>query len=147
LIPARDRIEFLGFGVTYLHSEPGCPVALLHWDAPPGAGGIPVHVHERTEEGFYVLRGRLALWVDGEESVHAVGSYTVVRPGQPHSFWNPADEPAAYLTPIAPGGFEDYLRELAAGLRRARSADEAAALRARLAARHDIVVVGPPPRP
>ena len=132
--------------MTYLHSKPNGPLSLLEWHAPPGAGGIPIHVHERTEEGFYVLRGRIALWVDEDELVHGPGSYTVVRPGQPHSFWNPGDEPAAYLTPITPGGFEDYLRELAIGLQRARSEDEAAALRERLGERHDITVVGPPPR-
>ena len=73
------------------------------------------------------------------------GSFTVVRPGQRHSFWNPGDGPAAYLTPIAPGGFEDYLRELAIGIRRARSEDEAATVRERLGQRYDITVVGPPP--
>ena len=41
--------------------------------------------------------------------------------GQRHTFWNPTDEPAACLTPIAPAGFEEYLRELALGLERATS--------------------------
>ena len=140
-----ERIDFLGFEVTYLHAE-GDGVAMLEWSAPRGAGGIPIHVHEHTDEGFYVLRGRLGLWIDGEELVRDAGSYTVVRPGPRHSFCNPSDEPAAYLTPIAPAGFADYLRELAAGLARTRSEEGAAALRARLAARNDITVVGPPPR-
>jgi hypothetical protein len=52
-----------------------------------------------------VLRGRIALWLEGEEVVREAGSYTVVPPGQQHTFWNPTDEPAAYLTPIAPAGF------------------------------------------
>jgi mannose-6-phosphate isomerase-like protein (cupin superfamily) len=144
--PERERIELVGFEVTYLHSEPDGPVSLLEWHASPGAGGIPIHFHEQTEEAFYVLRGQIALWVDGEELIREAGSYTVVRPGQRHTFWNPANEPAAYLTPIAPGGFEDYLRELALGLREAASEEEAAALRERLGDRHDITVVGPPPR-
>jgi mannose-6-phosphate isomerase-like protein (cupin superfamily) len=141
-----QRLELLGFRVTFLHAEPDSPVSMLEWDAPPGAGGIPLHVHERTTEGFYVLRGRIALQLGEERVVRGAGSYTVVPPGHPHTFWNPGDEPAAYLTPIAPGGFEGYLRELALGLAAAPSEPEAAALRARLAERYDITVVGPPPR-
>ena len=143
--PNADRIGLLGFGVTYLHRETDSGRALLSWDAPPRAGGIPVHVHERTEEGFYVLRGQLALWRDGDVVVRGTGSYTVVRSGQQHSFWNPADEPAAYLTAIVPPGIADYLRELAQGLRDAQSEEQATALRARLSARYDFRVVGPPP--
>jgi mannose-6-phosphate isomerase-like protein (cupin superfamily) len=94
----------------------GGRVSLLEWHAGPRAGGIPVHLHERTEEAFYVLRGQIALWLEGEEVVRDAGSYTVVAPGQRHTFWNPTDEPAAYLTPLAPAGFEEYLRELALGL-------------------------------
>jgi mannose-6-phosphate isomerase-like protein (cupin superfamily) len=141
-----ERIKLLGFEVTYLHSEPNGRVSLLEWHAGPQAGGIPVHVHEHTEEAFYVLRGKIALWLEGEKVVRDAGSYTVVPPGQQHTFWNPTDEPAAYLTPIAPAGFEDYLRELALGLESATSQEEGAALRGRLAERHDITVVAPPPR-
>ena len=140
-----ERIELLGFQVTYLHSQPNSGVSLLEWRAPPGAGGIPIHVHERTEEGFYVLRGQIALWMDDDEYVRGAGSYTVVHPGQRHSFWNPGNGPAAYLTPIAPSGFEKYFRELAVGRQRARSEEEAAALRHKLGERYDITVVGPPP--
>jgi mannose-6-phosphate isomerase-like protein (cupin superfamily) len=144
--PEPERIGLLGFEVTYLHSEPGARVSLLEWHAKPRAGGIPIHFHEHTEEAFYVLRGQLALWLDDEEVIREAGSYTVVPPGHQHTFWNPAEEAAVYLTPIAPGGFEDYLRELALGLQGAASDEQAASLRKRLSERHDIRVVGPPPR-
>jgi hypothetical protein len=68
-----------------------------------------------------------------------------VAPGRRHAFWNAGSEPAAYLTPIAPAGLERCFRELADGLSRAPSADEAAALRRRLSETYDIVVAGPPP--
>jgi mannose-6-phosphate isomerase-like protein (cupin superfamily) len=140
-----ESLELLGFRVTF-HSQPNSSIALMEWEAPPEAGGIPVHVHEHTEEGFYVLRGELALWADDTLVVRGPGSYTVVRPGQRHSFWNPADRPAAYLTPISPAGVGDYLRELAVGLAAAQSEAETAALRIRLAERYDVTVVGPPPQ-
>jgi oxalate decarboxylase/phosphoglucose isomerase-like protein (cupin superfamily) len=116
---------------------------LLEWHAPPGGGAPPIHFHDHTEEGFYVLRGQIALLIDDEELVRGVGSYTHVRPGQRHTFWNPGVEPAAYLTLISPSGFEIYLRELARGLEQVRSEEEAAALRKRLGDGYDVTVVGP----
>jgi oxalate decarboxylase/phosphoglucose isomerase-like protein (cupin superfamily) len=101
-------------------------------------------VHDRTE-AVYVIGGELALWIDDDIVVHRPGSYIVVAPGRRHAIWNPADEPAVYLTVISPKGFERYLAELAKGLREATSPDAAAALRSRLGMLYDITVVGPPP--
>jgi mannose-6-phosphate isomerase-like protein (cupin superfamily) len=140
-----EAFELLGFRVTCLHADRHSRFSLLRWDAPAGAGGIPMHFHAHTEEGFYVLAGKLGLSLDGQEVVCRPGAYTAVAPGQHHSFWNPGKDPAAYLTPIAPGGFEDYLRSLAGGLHEARSDEQAAALRQQLSEAYDIVVVGPPP--
>jgi mannose-6-phosphate isomerase-like protein (cupin superfamily) len=139
-----EAIELLGFRLTF-HSKPGSRIALVEWEAPPVAEGVPLHVHAHTEEGFYVLRGELALLVEDTVLRQGAGSYTIVRPGQRHSFWNPAARPAAYLTPISPGGVAEYLRELAIGLRRGRSETETAALRERLGERYDVTILGPPP--
>ena len=138
-----ERFELLGFQVTYLHSSHG--FALLQWDAPARAAGIPIHYHDGTEEGFYVLRGQIALLVGQDEVVRDAGTYTIVQPGQRHTFWNPTDEGASYLTPVVPGGFAEYLRELARGLERNPSDEEAASLRERLGKKYDVTVVGPPP--
>jgi mannose-6-phosphate isomerase-like protein (cupin superfamily) len=140
-----EAFELLGFRVTCVHADRQGRFSLLRWDAPAGAGGIQMHFHSHTEEGFYVLAGELGLSLDGQEVVCGPGAYTAVAPGQHHSFWNPGTNPAAYLTPIAPGGFENYLRALAAGLHQTRSDQQAAALRQELSEAYDIVVVGPPP--
>jgi mannose-6-phosphate isomerase-like protein (cupin superfamily) len=142
-----ERFDFLGFRVRYLHSDRASACSLLEWHAPPGGGGPPVHVHDHTEEGFYVLRGQIALLVDDEELAGGPGSYTLVRPGQRDTFWNPGDQPADYLTLISPPGFEDYIRDLAHGLEQAQSEDEAAALRKRLGESYDVTVLGPPTPP
>jgi mannose-6-phosphate isomerase-like protein (cupin superfamily) len=140
-----ESFDLLGFRVTCLHADPASRFSLLRWDAPGGAGGIPMHLHAHTEEGFYVLGGELGLSLDGQEAVFGPGTYTAVAPGRRHSFWNPGTQPAVYLTPIVPAGVEHYLRELADGLAKASSAEASAALRQRLSEAYDIVVVGPPP--
>ena len=140
-----ERFTLLGFDVTLLHGGAEAAFSVQAWRAPSRAGGIPIHLHQRTEEAFYVLDGTLSLWLHDRAVTYPQGSYVVVPPGRPHTFWNPGDAPAAYLTMISPAGFERYLAELADGLRQAASDEEAAAVRERLSAAYDITVVGPPP--
>ena len=142
---AVEQFNLLGFQVRLLHGGADAAFSVQEWRAPAGAGAIPNHLHHRTEEAFYVLDGEIALWLDDRSTVHPRGAYIVVPPGRRHTFWNPADQPATYLTVISPSGFERYLAELASGLRHVATDDEAAALRKRLSAAHDITVVGPPP--
>jgi mannose-6-phosphate isomerase-like protein (cupin superfamily) len=140
-----ETFELLGFDVTLLDGGAEATFSAQEWHASAGAGGIPVHVHHRTEEAFYVVDGAVALWRDDRSIVHQQGSYIVVPPGQPHTFWNPAETPATYLTVISPKGFERYLVELASGLRDVAAEEDAAALRRRLGTQYDISIVGPPP--
>jgi quercetin dioxygenase-like cupin family protein len=140
-----ERFTLLGFDVTLLDGGPEAAFSVQEWRAPVGAGGIPIHFHARTHEAFYVLDGALALWLDDGPVTYHPGAYVVVPPGRSHTFWNPGDAPAAYLTVISPRGIERYLAELADGLRQVGSDEEAAALRARLGKAYDITFVGPPP--
>jgi mannose-6-phosphate isomerase-like protein (cupin superfamily) len=141
-----EQFTLLGFDVTLLDGGAGAAFSVQEWRARVGAGGIPIHFHERTEEAFYVLDGSLGLWLDDGSVTYGRGSYVVVPAGRSHTFWNPADAPAAYLTVISPKGFERYLVELANGLRQTASNEEAAALRERLGRAYDITIVGPPPQ-
>ena len=140
-----ERFDLLGFDVTLLDGGPAASFSLQRWQAPPGAGGIPVHLHRRTEEAFYVIDGEIGLWLDDHVEVLPMGSYVHVPPGRPHSFWNPGERPATYITVMAPGGFERYLVEVAAGLRDVADEEQATKLRERLATAYDITVTGPPP--
>lgn len=134
----------LGSEVTVLHVEPNGAYSLLEWRTPSGSPSPPVHLHRHTDEALYVLSGSLGLLVDERQGVYGRGSFCVIRRGQRHTFWNPGDEVAAYLALVSPPGLERYFAELATGLDRAQSADEARALRQRLADRYDVEVVGPP---
>jgi uncharacterized cupin superfamily protein len=102
------------------------------------------HLHHRTDEGFYVLEGRLCLVIDDKQTVYEPGAFVLVRRGQRHTFWNPGERAAVFLTLISPSGFEAYFAELAAGLARAGSSDETVALRNQLSTQYDVEVVGPP---
>ncbi len=84
--------------------------------AAPGFAGPPLHVHERLSDMFYVLEGTLTFALDGEHVDLPAGSFVCVPPGVPHTFSNRSDAPVRFLNFSTPGGWENYMRELAAVL-------------------------------
>lgn len=84
---------------------------------PPGMDGPPPHLHRHTTDTFYVLEGSLRLRV-GDRIIDAPpGSYILVPPGIVHTFANRSDKPVRFLNINAPGGWENYLRDLANAMR------------------------------
>ncbi len=77
----------------------------------PPDSGPPLHVHEREDEFFYVLEGRLSVWM-GEEELEAPAGSLVFQPrGIPHTFKS-SSEGARVLLLVTPSGFENYFRAL-----------------------------------
>lgn len=70
----------------------------------------PVHVHRRTDETFYVLSGRLTLWVDGRFHELEPGDYVHIPRGVPHAQGNRGDAPTRLLMTVVPGDFVDFFR-------------------------------------
>jgi mannose-6-phosphate isomerase-like protein (cupin superfamily) len=82
----------------------------------PGFPGPPLHLHRRMTDSFFVLEGTLRVVAGDREADIPAGGYALVPPGVPHTFSNPGDTPVRLLNLNAPGGWEDYLRELAAAM-------------------------------
>jgi mannose-6-phosphate isomerase-like protein (cupin superfamily) len=80
---------------------------------PPGYQGPPLHHHETYVDSFYVLEGTLTVEVDDEALDAPPGSFVLVPPGTAHTFSTAGDEPVRTLNLMAPGGFEEYLRDVA----------------------------------
>ena len=112
----------------------------------PGFVGPPLHIHRRLHDMFYVLEGTLTVQVGEGRHEAGGGSFLCVQPETPHTFANLSDAPVRFLNFNTPGGFEVYMRELAAAwaeIGRPPAPEEIG----RIAARHDIEVVGPPLSP
>jgi quercetin dioxygenase-like cupin family protein len=74
---------------------------LTEAELPPGLGA-PQHVHEKHEEAFYVLDGRIS-FVAGDQEIHATaGDFILVPRGIAHSFNILGDAPARYLCIFSP---------------------------------------------
>jgi len=68
-------------------------MGLRHYRVEPGED-IPVsglHYHDRQEEAFYVVEGRLRVETPDEEFVVEAGQFFVAEPESPHRAFNGAD--------------------------------------------------------
>jgi quercetin dioxygenase-like cupin family protein len=79
----------------------------------PGFPGPPPHTHETLHDMFFVLDGTLTVQLEGETLQAAPGTFICVPPGTVHTFSNTSDAPVRILNFNTPGGFENYMRELA----------------------------------
>jgi mannose-6-phosphate isomerase-like protein (cupin superfamily) len=78
---------------------------IVDWTDPgthPGRPIAPLHVHRSDDEAWIVLEGQLGFRVGEEEHVVAAGDSLLAPRGMPHSYWNPAAEPARYLLVMTP---------------------------------------------
>jgi quercetin dioxygenase-like cupin family protein len=78
------------------------------------APGPPPHTHEAITDMFYVLEGTLTVLLGDEEHTAGPGAFLCAPPGVVHTFRNDSDQPVRFLNANTPGGFEVYMRELAA---------------------------------
>lgn len=81
---------------------------------PQGFPGPLPHRHARMIDSFYVLEGTLTLRLGGKTREAPAGSFAFAPPGVAHTFSNPRDAPVRALDLMAPGGLEQYLKEVAA---------------------------------
>ena len=76
----------------------------------PGEG-VPLHVHDRDEEFYYILEGAYEMHVEGERFVAEAGSIVVIPKDLTHKFRNAGDVPARALMIFRPGGFDELLED------------------------------------
>jgi mannose-6-phosphate isomerase-like protein (cupin superfamily) len=106
----------------------------------PGATPPPSHFHRKLLDSFYILEGTLTVRVGDEEQEASPGTCACFPPGIVHTFANRTDEPVRALNLNVPGGWENYIRDLAAvtpaeGPPDPEELDE-------VLARHDVVIAG-----
>jgi quercetin dioxygenase-like cupin family protein len=113
----------------------------------PAGNMPPLHVHEREDEVFHVLEGRLTLHLPGERIELAAGDTVRAPRGVPHTY-RVESETARWLVVCEPAGFDAFVRAVsepapAAELPPAGRDHDLGAITA-AAARRGIELLGPP---
>jgi mannose-6-phosphate isomerase-like protein (cupin superfamily) len=88
----------------------GGAFALIESVAPAGSA-VPLHLHTREDETFFVLEGTMEVQCQNSIIKLEKNATAVLPRGIPHSYRNPGDSNARYLVLITPGGFEKCLEE------------------------------------
>ena len=80
--------------------------------SPPGHGPGP-HYHEREDEWFYIVEGRVSFLINGTWTDMFPGDCVYSPRGSVHAFKNNTDQPIRVFINIAPAGFERFFAEVA----------------------------------
>ncbi len=106
-----DRIAAVGDIYRFLAEGDHTSSAYSIWHAiiSPG-GGPPPHMHHWEEEGFHVLKGKIAFYADGRRVEAGPGTFINLPRGGLHRFHNESDENSEALIMVAPAGLEQMFR-------------------------------------
>lgn len=103
----------------------------------------PLHQHEREDEAWYVLQGRVRVRVGDTEIDGEPGSFVLAPRGVPHTFARQPGDDLKLLLLIAPAGLERMFDEVAL-LSEGEQQDPSTL--GEIAARYGVQVLGPPPQ-
>lgn len=108
---AGERIAVVGDIYTFLSTgaDTDGKFALMHGVIFPNAGPPP-HTHTREDEAFYILKGTVAIYDDGERTEVGPGAWIRLPRGTRHWFRNESEQPVEMLIHVAPAGMEDFFR-------------------------------------
>lgn len=105
--------QVLGDPVRLLLSgqETGGAYFVLELTSTPG-NGVPCHVHEREDEVMFVLQGRYAMELNGQEFEVGPGSLVNLPRNLPHGYRCLGPEPGKILVTVMPAALEGMFQDL-----------------------------------
>lgn len=103
--------------------DTGGALAALEYVAAPAFEGPERHVHPSFDECFYVLEGRGRFTVGEEIRDVEAGGFVFAPGAYPHTFANPFEAPLRMLMVCRPGGFDQFVGEVAQAAADGRIAD------------------------
>lgn len=106
----------------------------------PGAPGLAMHRHRRSDEALYILEGEVSVRVGDRREIIPAGSFVLIPRGVAHMFWNPGPNLARVLVIFAPAGLERFLEETAGAFAGARGMPDPSLLR-EIRTKHDTEMV------
>ena len=139
-----ERLWFIANLAEVLVARDDFSLVRMHW---PAGDQPPLHVHEREDEGFYVLEGSLELWVGDEPPCRLVpGEYALAPHGVPHTYRAGEEGGVSSSRRRRGRSCRSCARRVRPRARGAAGGGRAAGRErlARIAAAHGITILGPP---
>jgi quercetin dioxygenase-like cupin family protein len=105
--------QVTGEQITFIETAKGTngEYLLIEVALPPHGKGPPLHIHDRFEEEFEVISGKLTVTLGKTDHLLIAGERRIAPLKTPHTFTNNDDEPVVFrvrLTP--PSQFEQSVR-------------------------------------
>jgi quercetin dioxygenase-like cupin family protein len=91
-------------------ADTGGAMTIVEVTEPPGAEA-PLHIHHREDESFWILEGRVTLYVGDAVIEASAGDYALGPRDVPHRYTVGSDG-CRMLFICTPGGFENLVREM-----------------------------------
>jgi quercetin dioxygenase-like cupin family protein len=90
--------------------QTGGSLGLVETTCPPGGGPAP-HIHQKSDETFYLVSGELEFLQGDRVFTARAGDTVFCRRGITHRFYNPGIQPAKMIFVYTPGGPEGLFVE------------------------------------
>ena len=100
IIDEREReYRFGDSGPKYLMKGPRSNFAVVKFNS---GEDFPAHYHEIMEENFYILEGKIDIYVNGSKYTLSKGQFMHIEPGEVHYVRNAYEEPIIMVSTLAP---------------------------------------------
>ena len=110
-VPALKSASEAGTTVRISSRETDGAYCVCEMTTMPG-DGVPLHVHDRDEEFYYILEGTYEMQAGDERFMAEKGSLVMIPRDVPHRFQNVGGVPARALMIFRPGGFDELIGEM-----------------------------------
>jgi uncharacterized RmlC-like cupin family protein len=97
--------------LAVIRSPEGALPIVIEMAVPPG-GHTPLHVHNRLDDSFYLLSGRMAIRSGDYTFVAQTGDYVSQPAGVPQTFFALDGQPAVLLQTHANDDFLNFIRQV-----------------------------------
>jgi quercetin dioxygenase-like cupin family protein len=141
-LPARGAVATL----KAVGADTGGRFSIVESAPRPGAPGLAMHRHRRSDEALYVLEGAVTVCVGDRMESAPAGSFAFIPRGVAHMFWNPGPRAARVLVIFAPAGVERFLEETADAFAAAQGQPDPELLH-QIRTEYDTEMVETPPLP
>lgn len=93
-------------GPKYLLKGPRVNFALVRFN--PGQD-FQAHYHQIMEENFYIIEGKIDIYVENEKVTLEAGDFIHIEPNEVHYVINPYDEPVKMVSTLGPHQIQDKI--------------------------------------